>query len=141
MEFDKSKVYTSVNADELKVGSKVICANDLFTLNYNVEQEPGYTTALTNILPKDCMLRFETEDAKWALAYLVSEPEEKKLKWSDLKIGDTVRRKNRKLEFLVTGIDYDYKSVFFGDDWFDDEGLENWEKEEKENEKGNRGEN
>jgi len=29
MEFDKSKVYTAVNADELKVGSQVICADDL----------------------------------------------------------------------------------------------------------------
>jgi hypothetical protein len=130
MEFDKSKVYTSVNADELKVGSKVICANNLFTLNYNVEQEPGYTTALTNILPKDCMLRFETEDGKWALAYLVSEPEEKKLKVSDLKLGDIVRHKSGSLEYLVTGIDHSGNEVFF-DGWIGESDLINWEKVEK----------
>jgi len=32
MEFDKSKVYTTLNADELKIGSKVIVADDLGTL-------------------------------------------------------------------------------------------------------------
>ena len=29
MEFDKNRVYTALNADELKVGSTVIVANDL----------------------------------------------------------------------------------------------------------------
>lgn len=32
MEFDVNKVYTAVNANELKVGDKVILANDLDTL-------------------------------------------------------------------------------------------------------------
>ena len=32
MEFDKSRVYTAINADELKVGSKVICASCLANL-------------------------------------------------------------------------------------------------------------
>lgn len=32
MDFDKSKVYTALNADELKLGSKVIVADDLKTL-------------------------------------------------------------------------------------------------------------
>lgn len=38
MEFDKSRVYTSVNADELKVGSEVICANNLDSLKCKVKQ-------------------------------------------------------------------------------------------------------
>ena len=37
MEFDKSRVYTIVNADELKVGSKVIVADSLGLLKRLVE--------------------------------------------------------------------------------------------------------
>ena len=37
MEFDKNKVYTALNADELKVGSKVIVANYLESLKAQVE--------------------------------------------------------------------------------------------------------
>lgn len=132
MEYDESKVFTAKNADELKVGSKVICADNLFTLKYNVEQEPDYITALINILPINCMRRFKTEDGEWALAYLVSEPEEKKLKVSDLKLGDIVRPKSGDLEYLVTGIDHNDNQVFFGDDWSDEENLgKYWEKVEK----------
>lgn len=36
MEFDKSKVYTALNADELKVGSKIIFADDLSSLQSRV---------------------------------------------------------------------------------------------------------
>lgn len=131
MEYDVSRVFTAKDAHKLKVGSKVICADNLYSLKFSVDNEL-YITTLGEILPEECMLRFRTKEGEeCALAYLVEPPEEKKLKVSDLKLGDTVRRKNGKLEFLVTGIDYDYKSVFFGDDWSDDEGLMNWEKVEK----------
>ena len=36
MEFDKSRVFTTVNADELKVGSKVIVADNLASLKRRV---------------------------------------------------------------------------------------------------------
>lgn len=36
MEFDKSKVFTALNADELKVGSKVICAFSIVDLKRRV---------------------------------------------------------------------------------------------------------
>lgn len=35
MEFDKSRIYTSVNADELRAGDKVIVANTLYDLRKN----------------------------------------------------------------------------------------------------------
>lgn len=132
MEYDVSRVFTAKDAHKLKVGSKVICADNLYSLKFSVEQEL-YITTLKEILPEDCMLRFRTKEGEeCALAYLIELPEEKKLKWSDLKIGDTVRRKNGKLEFLVTGIDHNENEVFFGDDWSDDEELGNWwEKVEK----------
>lgn len=135
MEYDKSRVFTAVNAHKLKVGSKVYTADNLWALKKCVEDE-SYLTTLENILPDDCMLRFRCkegkEDVDYALAYLVTEPEEKKLKVSDLKIGDVVRHKTGKLEFLITGIDNDCNEVFFGDDWSDDENLGKfWEKVEK----------
>jgi hypothetical protein len=131
MEFDKSKVYTSVNADELKVGSKVVCDDNLYALKFCVEEETDMTT-IKEVLPEGYMLRFRTGDGSvHALAYLVSEPEEKKLKVSDLKLGDIVRHKSGNLEYLVTGIDHSENEVFFGDDWSDDTDLINWEKVEK----------
>ena len=131
MEFDKSRVFTALNADELKVGSKVICADDLCTLKSCVYKEL-YITTLGEILSEGCMLRFRMEDGKiYPLAYLISEPEEKILKVSDLKLGDIVRHKSGNLEYLVTGIDHIENEVFFGDDWSDDEELGNWEKVEK----------
>ena len=130
MEFDVSKVYTSVNADELKVGSKVICADNIGQLKAQVHEEEG-TATLTNVAGAYCLYRFETYNDSYSLAYLIEPPEEKKLKVSDLKIGDIVRHKSGNLEYLVTGIDCNENEVFFGDDWSDDEDLGNWEKVEK----------
>ena len=131
MEFDKSRVFTALNADKLKIGSKVICADDLCTLKSCVYKEL-YITTLGEILPEDCMLRFRTKEGEdCAIAYLVEPLEEKKLKVSDLKLGDIVRHKSGKFEYLVTGIDHSENEVFFGDDWSDDEDLGNWEKVEK----------
>lgn len=39
MEFDKSRVYTVLNADELQIGSKVILGNTLSELKEAVEVE------------------------------------------------------------------------------------------------------
>ncbi len=54
MEFDKSRVYTSVNADELKVGSKVIVGDNLLELKECV---------LKYRLPK-IIKKVESEDAE-----------------------------------------------------------------------------
>jgi hypothetical protein len=129
MEFDKSKVYTSVNADELKVGSKVICADNLYALKFCVEEEI-YMTTIKEVMSEDCMLRFRTKEGEYALAYLISESEEKKLKVSDLKLGDIVRHKSGSLEYLVTGIDHSGNEVFL-DGWIGESELKNWDKVEK----------
>ena len=132
MEFDINRVYTVVNADELKVGSKVICADNISQLRESVHTGKDIET-LENVASDSCLYRFEcSDDNEYALAYLVEPPEEKKLKVSDLKIGDVVRHKTGKLEFLITGIDNDCNEVFFGADWSDDENLGKfWEKVEK----------
>lgn len=138
MEFDKSRVYTALNADELKVGSKVIVADNLACLKEHAKspnQEFVYT--IDNILADDNAYRFVAKNYEWALAYLVSEPEEKKLKWTDLKVGDAVRNVHSGVEMLITGIDRrdepkDYpQHVKVGDAWTTDRALVDWEKVEE----------
>ncbi len=85
MEFDKSRVYTALNADELKVGSKVIVSDCISELK---ELVANYKDADARELIRICSEssldgRFETMTNIYHLAYLVSEPEEKKLKWTD----------------------------------------------------------
>jgi hypothetical protein len=114
----------------LKVGSKVVCADNLYALKHCIENEV-YITTLKEVLPEGCILRFKVEDGSdYALAYLIPEPEEKKLKVSDLKLGDIVRHKSGSLEYLVTGIDHSGNEVFF-DGWIGESDLKNWEKVEK----------
>lgn len=132
MEFDKSRVYTAVNAEELKVGSKAICADYLQNLKENVELGINVYT-ITRIMDEHCISRFErSDDTRWNLAYLISEPEEKVLKWTDLKVGDVIRHKESGVEYMITGMDKRNKSghCYFAEAWFSDSFLEEYEKVE-----------
>ena len=42
MEFDKSRVYTALNADELRAGDKVIAACAISTLKWQIERDSRY---------------------------------------------------------------------------------------------------
>ena len=82
MEFDKSRVYIALNADELKVGSKVIVANSIGNLKELVEQNMAELSDLTRINNVYSAKRFivneDTDRAEdFAFVYLISEPEEK----------------------------------------------------------------
>ena len=80
MEFDKSKVYTTVNADELEEGDKVLLANDLEGLKNQVKDNVAPTT-LVSIAFEDKHFRFKsTADLWYALAYLVFSPPKPKYK-------------------------------------------------------------
>lgn len=138
MEFDKSKVYTAVNADELEIGSKVFVAKNLHALHDQFCENNICT--LVEVKSEDYQDRFvatfdhDTLTLTTTLAYLVSEPEEKKLKWTDLKIGDVIRTKDNKEIRMVTGIDNREEedglhilAVY----WLSDKELENWEKVEE----------
>ena len=136
MEFDKLKVYTTLNADELKVGSKVICADDLASLKEQVNLEP-YVCTLTRVCDENSTYRFATDSgSQYVLAYLVSE--EKKLKWTDLKLGDVIRKKYEDGYRSAIVIRFDTysteKHIGLGDEWLTDKDLENWEKVKNENE-------
>lgn len=129
MKFDINKVYTAVNADELKVGSRVVAADTIDELRAGViENNPSCCIGrLEYILSGTNVYRFKVNNTEWALCYLLSEPE--KLKWTDLKIGDVIR--NKELPFikhLITGIDEGAGQVFFCSSWTKGDELENWEK-------------
>ncbi len=144
MLFDKSRVYTALNANELKVGSKVIVADSLRKLKGRVEQlktkeedEEYLITTIREIKDDDCDHRFvDSDNVYWNLAYLVSEPEEKNLKWTDLKLGDIIKCKTETR--MVTGIDItnepnedgDVCHISAGGWWSTDKELEEWEKVE-----------
>lgn len=124
MEFDVSRVYTAVNANELKVGSKVIVADNLADLKAKVEQDTKPATLL-GIEPDDRLYRFLTIYPRNALAYLVSDPEV--LKWTDLKVGDIIT--DGQLTAMVTGIDSDSDThIYAGDYWYTDNEIEKWRK-------------
>lgn len=128
MKYDKSKVYTSLNADELKVGSKVIAADDLEHLKFYVEHGSQIET-LTGICGEDATYRFTTTKNDWNLAYLVEEPG--KLIWTGLKVGDVIR--HGLITALVTEIDPDEKTCYHicaGRLYIDDDALTEWEKVE-----------
>ena len=124
MKFDESKVYTALNADELKIGSKVIVANNLKDLKDYIVRDCTAST-LRNIRPEDETYRFSTDSSAYALAYLIEAPA--KLKWTDLKVGDIIRRGYGTR--MVVGIDADSSDmhIYSGTAWLDDEELEEWE--------------
>ena len=79
MEFDKSRVYTALNADELEIGSKVLLSDNLTDLEIQIE-ENATPTVLSLIGGKYnehrfCSILFR-HYKEYALAYLVSLPAE-----------------------------------------------------------------
>ena len=114
MEFNKSKVYTAVNADELKVGSKVYVSDNMYYLKECVEKnfEP---CILTRVLSEKETKRFcinNKNNEKWQLAYFIERPAEPKYKpflnidkarEAINKHGGWVSRLDRINYFFITG--------------------------------------
>ena len=84
MEFDKSKAYTALNADELEVGSKVIIADSLQALKDRVSNfapDKDYASRIGSILPETEVHRFKTSRGNiYSLVYLISPPEKPEYK-------------------------------------------------------------
>ncbi len=95
MKFDKSRVYTVLNADELKAGDKVIVADDLVFLKALVERGSSLNT-INEIYDENCQCRFAVEgyDYVYSLAYLVERAEEKK--WRPYKDCDEMIKDYKK---------------------------------------------
>lgn len=132
MEFDKSRVYTALNADELKVGSKVIVADNVRALKNAVEDEG--VRILQGIASESNVYRFVMSvDGAYALAYLVEEPEEKELEWFELRIGDVIIKDGTIA--MVTQIDEGAKRshIRAGDMWIPDIVIGEWKRWKNEN--------
>ena len=130
MEFDKSRVYTALNADELEVGSKVIVADSIANLYANVKVGKCIRT-LKGVLPESVKDRFEiillTNDEfdSWNLAYLISEPNS--IRCADLKIGDVVS--DGFTDLMVIGVDRGDDEVFLPRlEWVSDADLTGYHK-------------
>jgi len=114
MTFNKSKVYTALNADELKAGYKVYVSDNMYYLRECVEEglEP---CILTRVLSEKEPKRFCIDDKsneKWQLAYLIEPPAGSKYKPFEsvdkameaiLKHGGWIKSKDGKKVFFITG--------------------------------------
>lgn len=131
MDFDKSRVYTALNADELKIGSEVIVADTLHLLKEMV-QSNYETSILEKIYCDDCGCRFGTGGSiGFALAYLVSEPEEKVLKWTDLNLLDIIEKDGaRRVVINIIPDDEDGYHIIAGGCPMCNEDLKEWRKED-----------
>lgn len=106
MEFNKAHLFTSVYADNVKVGSRGYFADDLKSIKNKVE-EGGPLSELKVIYAEDSAVRFAAEFNKTAyfLFYLVKEPEEKKFcPYTKIdEIPSTVVRKSDNAKLLIAG--------------------------------------
>jgi len=82
MEFDKSKVYTAVNADEVKVGSKGYFADNLRCLQKVVQIEDVVVFGeIEEICSTEKSCRFKgVGESSYNLFYLVEEAKEKTIR-------------------------------------------------------------
>lgn len=82
MIFDKSKVYTALNADEVKIGSKGCFSDTIAELKNRVKNEKFYK--VDHINKDDVICRFVSSCGLHnALFYLVEEPKEEKYRHLD----------------------------------------------------------
>lgn len=98
MEFYVDKVFVSLNADAMKIGSKGYCADSLVNLKAVVENEVELAYGeVTRINDKDCLYRFRIDNRiDKAFFYLVEESKEKfrPYKDTDEMIEDFKKRYN-----------------------------------------------
>lgn len=97
MEFDVNKVFVSLSADDVKIGSRGYCSDSLTDLKIRVEHEDELAYGeVIKIHGKDCLYRFRIDNIiDKAFFYLVEEPKEKKFhpyKDTDEMIEDFKRR-------------------------------------------------
>lgn len=120
MEFDKSRVFSAVNADELPIGSKCVFADNLRELRRLVSIEDT-SQVLIAIKGESYKYRFEQAkadcmgDTLFALAYLIEPPAEPKYKYKPFESVDKaiesikahdgwVEAKEVSLKLLIVGV-------------------------------------
>lgn len=116
MEFDKSRVYTAVNAEEVKIGSKCIFARNVFILKDHVRHDYP-SEILISVCSETSIDRFEGDDSEWyPLAYLIEPPNDQKeleykpfeslnsLRNAVKRHGDNIQTKESKFLANIIGI-------------------------------------
>lgn len=77
MEFDKNKVFSVLNADEVKVGSKGFFSDDLASLTNMVKTDAQINLyVVKEIMGTGFPARFVADYGSWHLFYLVEKPKE-----------------------------------------------------------------
>ena len=122
MEFDKNRIYTAVNANELQIGSKCIFADTIQNLKTRIKVE--CISTLVEIYEENEKERFVGSDgvveASYLLAYLIEPPAEPKykpfsnmenLKKSAVKYKGFIKTKQGVQEGIIIGISFDYKAI------------------------------
>ena len=126
MKFDKTRVYTALNADELKVGSKCIFADTIQGLKKHIETKQILT--LVGIYEEHKRDRFIGSDgaieASYSLAYLIEpsgEPPAKfkykpfsnmeNLKKASVKYKGFIKTKQGVQEGIIIGISFDNRVI------------------------------
>ena len=119
MEFDKSRVYTAVNADELQIGSKCIFANSIKEIKDCLQTRFFNIETLTKIKDEAYCARIIIhnrslhQDMDYAFAYLIEPPAEPKYKpFESLnslsnavkRHGDNIQTKESKFLANIIGI-------------------------------------
>ncbi|EMB19563.1 hypothetical protein [Treponema denticola] len=116
MEFDKSKVYTAVNADELQIGSRCIFADTVRGLRRKVEEDTDCVETFYRLHNDGGDDLFVGNDCAYCYAYLIEPPAEPKYKpFSNIdkameaikKHGGWLKRKAGQTTMLVVGFDCD----------------------------------
>lgn len=112
-DIDYDYLYTSANANDLSVGDTVILANSLYNLKLKLEDIDREKTTLSEIKPDNYQNRFVGVDRNgdvqhYNLAYKISGKDDEALclKVSDLRLGDTIRRKDNTEEVKIVHIDH-----------------------------------
>lgn len=122
MEFNKNRIYTSVNADELKIGSKVYVSDNMYYLKECVEKN-FESCILTRVLSEKETKRFcinNKNNEKWQLAYLIELPAKFKykpfsnmenIKKASVKCKGFIKTKQGAQEGIIIGISFDYRAI------------------------------
>ena len=126
MKFEKTRVYTALNAEELPIGSVCIYADALRELRKRVQTDSSeYKQVLTGLHDDSYTARFMTAEYFYALAYLIEPPAKQKYKPFESvkeameaikKHGGWIKQKNSGMQFIVYAKDIGL--IRIADGWY-----------------------
>ena len=122
MEFDKSRVYTAVNANELKVGSRCLFSDTVRGLRRKVEEEGCANRVETfyRLQNKGGDDLFVGNNYAYCYAYLIEPPAEPKykpfsnmenIKKASVKCKGFIKTKQGAQEGIIIGISFDNRVI------------------------------